>query len=32
MRADLDSYALPARHLIAEYAPHYYINFKNPWP
>ena len=30
MRADLDSYALPARHLIAEYAPHYYINFRKP--
>jgi radical SAM superfamily enzyme YgiQ (UPF0313 family) len=30
MRADLDSYALPARHLTAEYAPHYYINFRKP--
>ncbi|HEX5760596.1 MAG TPA: radical SAM protein [Thermoanaerobaculia bacterium] len=30
MRADLDSYPLPARHLIAEYAPHYYINFRKP--
>ena len=30
MRENLDSYALPARHLIAEYAPHYYINFRKP--
>ena len=29
-RADLDSYPLPARHLISHYAPHYYINFRKP--
>ena len=27
---DLDSFPLPARHLITEYAPHYYINFNKP--
>jgi hopanoid C-3 methylase len=30
MRDDLDSLPLPARHLIAHYAPHYYINFRKP--
>jgi len=30
MRADLDAYPLPARHLIAQYADHYYINFRKP--
>ena len=30
MRKDLDSLPLPARHLIAHYAPHYYINFRKP--
>jgi radical SAM superfamily enzyme YgiQ (UPF0313 family) len=29
-RADLDTLPLPARHLIARYAPHYYINFRKP--
>jgi radical SAM superfamily enzyme YgiQ (UPF0313 family) len=29
-RADLDSYPLPARHLIERYAPHYYINMRKP--
>jgi len=29
-RSDLDSLPLPARHLIARYAPHYYINFRKP--
>jgi radical SAM superfamily enzyme YgiQ (UPF0313 family) len=29
-RRDLDSLPLPARHLIARYAPHYYINFRKP--
>jgi radical SAM superfamily enzyme YgiQ (UPF0313 family) len=29
-RRELDSLPLPARHLIAEYAPHYYINFRKP--
>lgn len=29
-RADLDSLPLPARHLIARYAPSYYINFRKP--
>jgi radical SAM superfamily enzyme YgiQ (UPF0313 family) len=29
-RPDLDSYPLPARHLIARYADHYYINFRRP--
>ncbi len=30
MRDDLDSLPLPARHLIARYAPSYYINFRKP--
>lgn len=30
MRDDLDSLPMPARHLIAQYAPHYYINFRKP--
>ena len=30
MRANLDDYPLPARHLIANYADHYYINFRKP--
>ncbi len=29
-RGALDDYPLPARHLIARYAPHYYINFRKP--
>jgi radical SAM superfamily enzyme YgiQ (UPF0313 family) len=29
-RDDLDSLPLPARHLIRDYAPHYYINFRKP--
>ncbi len=29
-RRNLDSLPLPARHLIAHYAPHYYINFRKP--
>src|SRR5581483_9505271 len=29
-RSDLDTLPLPARHLIARYAPHYYINFRKP--
>jgi len=29
-RRELDELPLPARHLIAEYAPHYYINFRKP--
>ena len=29
-RQDLDSLPLPARHLIARYAPSYYINFRKP--
>jgi len=29
-RRALDDYPLPARHLIAHYAPHYYINFRKP--
>ena len=29
-RQDLDSLPLPARHLIAHYAPQYYINFRKP--
>jgi hopanoid C-3 methylase len=29
-RADLDTLPMPARHLIARYAPHYYINFRKP--
>ena len=29
-RANLDEYPLPARHLIAHYADHYYINFRKP--
>lgn len=30
VRADLDALPLPARHLIARYAPSYYINFRRP--
>ena len=30
MRANLDEYPLPARHLIAHYSNHYYINFRKP--
>lgn len=29
-RDDLDSLPPPARHLIRDYAPHYYINFRKP--
>jgi radical SAM superfamily enzyme YgiQ (UPF0313 family) len=29
-RPDLDGYPKPARHLIAHYADHYYINFRKP--
>lgn len=29
-RRELDTLPMPARHLIAEYAPHYYINFRKP--
>ncbi|MGZ7081357.1 MAG: B12-binding domain-containing radical SAM protein, partial [Thermoanaerobaculia bacterium] len=29
-RPELDSYPMPARHLIADYASHYYINFRKP--
>ena len=29
-RREIDTLPLPARHLIAEYAPHYYINFRKP--
>ncbi|MBV8518040.1 MAG: radical SAM protein [Acidobacteria bacterium] len=29
-RPNLDSYPMPARHLIARYADHYYINFRKP--
>jgi hopanoid C-3 methylase len=29
-RRDLDSLPMPARHLIARYAPHYYINVRKP--
>ncbi len=29
-RKNLDELPLPARHLIAHYAPHYYINFRKP--
>lgn len=29
-RRDLDTLPMPARHLIARYAPHYYINFRKP--
>jgi radical SAM superfamily enzyme YgiQ (UPF0313 family) len=29
-RPDLDGYPMPARHLIAHYADHYYINFRKP--
>ncbi|MEZ5331099.1 MAG: radical SAM protein [Thermoanaerobaculia bacterium] len=29
-RDDLDTLPMPARHLIAHYAPHYYINFRKP--
>ncbi len=29
-RQNLDELPLPARHLIREYAPHYYINFRKP--
>ena len=30
MRANLDEYPLPARHLIERYREHYYINFRKP--
>ncbi|HXG59678.1 MAG TPA: radical SAM protein [Thermoanaerobaculia bacterium] len=30
VRPDLDSHPMPARHLIAHYAGHYYINFRKP--
>jgi hopanoid C-3 methylase len=29
-RPNLDAYPLPARHLIRQYADHYYINFRKP--
>ncbi|HEX7151784.1 MAG TPA: radical SAM protein [Thermoanaerobaculia bacterium] len=29
-RPNLDTYPMPARHLIAHYAEHYYINFRKP--
>ena len=29
-RPNLDDYPMPARHLIADYADHYYINFRKP--
>ncbi|MGZ8797315.1 MAG: B12-binding domain-containing radical SAM protein, partial [Thermoanaerobaculia bacterium] len=29
-RPELDTYPMPARHLIAKYAPNYYINFRKP--
>ena len=29
-RPELDDYPMPARHLIAHYADHYYINFRKP--
>lgn len=29
-RRELDTLPMPARHLIARYAPHYYINFRKP--
>jgi radical SAM superfamily enzyme YgiQ (UPF0313 family) len=29
-RPNLDDYPMPARHLIAQYANHYYINFRKP--
>src|SRR5688572_8134145 len=29
-RDDIDTLPMPARHLIARYAPHYYINFRKP--
>src|SRR6185295_3273546 len=29
-RRDLDTLPMPARHLIKDYAPHYYINFRKP--
>jgi radical SAM superfamily enzyme YgiQ (UPF0313 family) len=29
-RPDLDAYPMPARHLIADYASRYYINFRKP--
>lgn len=29
-REDLDTLPMPARHLTAHYAPHYYINFRKP--
>jgi len=29
-RGELDDLPMPARHLITEYAPHYYINFRKP--
>jgi radical SAM superfamily enzyme YgiQ (UPF0313 family) len=30
MTQAIDSYPMPARHLIESYAPHYYINFRRP--
>ncbi len=30
MRANIDEYPLPARHLISQYADKYYINFRKP--
>jgi hopanoid C-3 methylase len=30
MRRDLDTLPMPARHLISNYAPEYYINFRKP--
>ncbi|HEY6843326.1 MAG TPA: radical SAM protein [Thermoanaerobaculia bacterium] len=30
MRANIDEYPLPARHLIQHYSEHYYINFRKP--
>lgn len=29
-RRDIDELPMPARHLIKDYAPHYYINFRKP--
>lgn len=29
-RSDLDELPMPSRHLIRDYAPHYYINFRKP--
>lgn len=30
VRSNLDELPLPARHLVRDYAPHYYINFRKP--